>query len=357
MVVKASEMESIDMKACVLHGIGDLVYEDVPRPAVSKGEVLVHIKACGICGSDIPRVFVKGTYHFPTIPGHEFAGVVEELGEGVSEEWLHQRVAVFPLLPCRSCAACERGSYAQCEHYDYLGSRSDGGFSEYVTCPVWNLVPLPESVPFELGAMVEPAAVAYHAASRADLRPGENALVVGAGTIGLITAMWLRLAGADTVALCDVDAEHLTFAEEMGFPALNSANPAFAEKLSELTGGRGIACAFDCVGIAPAMETCLVSVKTGGTVVAVGNPAGDMLLHQNAYWQILRKELRVVGTWNSSYLGSDNDWTKVVRAMETGRLDLTLLITHRFSLAECGEAFRVLREKKEFSIKVLFVNK
>lgn len=345
------------MKACVLHGIGDLVYEDVPRPIASKGEVLVHIKACGICGSDIPRVFVKGTYHFPTIPGHEFAGVVEGLGEGVPDEWLHQRVAVFPLLPCRTCAACERGSYAQCEHYDYLGSRSDGGFSEYVTCPVWNLIPLPENVPFELGAMVEPAAVAYHAASRAELHPGENALVVGAGTIGLITAMWLRSAGADTVVLCDVDAKHLAFAEEMGFPALNSADSDFTAKLNELAGGRGIACALDCVGIAPAMETCLMNVKTGGTVVAVGNPAGDMLLHQNAYWQILRKELRVIGTWNSSYLGKDNDWVKVVRAMETGRLDLSPLITHRFSLAEHDEAFRVLREKKELSIKVLFVNK
>lgn len=344
------------MKACVLHDIGKLVYEDVPRPAPKEGEVLVRIMACGICGSDIPRVFTKGTYHFPTIPGHEFAGVIEALGDSVDPEWLNKRVAVFPLLPCRSCSACEKGSYAQCENYDYLGSRCDGAFSEYVTCPVWNLIPLPDSVPYDVGAMLEPAAVAYHAAARAGLAAGENALVVGAGTIGLIVALWLRLAGADTVVLCDVDAEHLTFAEKLGFPALNSTDPEFSKKLDELSGGRGIACALDCVGIAPALETCLTNVRTGGTVVAVGNPAGDMLLHQAAYWQILRKELQVVGTWNSSYLGKDNDWVKVIRAMASGRLDLAPLITHRFPLSEHQEAFRVLREKREFAIKVLFVN-
>ena len=349
-------MELRDMKACVLRDIGKIVYEDVPRPVPKEGEVLVHVKACGICGSDIPRVFTKGTYHFPTIPGHEFSGVIEALGDSVDSEWLHKRVAVFPLLPCRSCPACERGSYAQCENYDYLGSRSDGAFSEYVTCPVWNLILLPDNVPFDVGAMLEPAAVAYHAATRAGLAPGENALVVGAGTIGLITALWLRFSGADTVVLCDVDASHLSFAEGLGFPALNSTDPEFSNKLDKLSGGRGIACAFDCVGIAPALETCLSNVRTGGTVVAVGNPAGDMLLHQAAYWQILRKELRLVGTWNSSYLGKDNDWIKVIRAMESGHLNLARLITHRFALSEHQEAFGILREKKEFSVKVLFVN-
>lgn len=135
------------MKACVLHDIGDLRLEDVPTPMPKSGEVLIRVAACGVCGSDIPRIFTKGTHRFPIIPGHEFSGVVAAVGAGVADSWKDRRVAVFPLIPCRKCAACGIGAFAQCEDYDYLGSRRDGAFAEYVVAPEWNLLPISGPVP------------------------------------------------------------------------------------------------------------------------------------------------------------------------------------------------------------------
>ncbi|MDW8322262.1 MAG: alcohol dehydrogenase catalytic domain-containing protein, partial [Armatimonadota bacterium] len=144
------------MKALVLHAVGNLRYEEVPLPEPGAGEVLVRVAYCGVCGSDIPRIFSKGTYRYPLIPGHEFAGVVERCGEGVSAFAPGDRVAVFPLVWCGRCAACEKGRYVQCEQYDYLGSRRDGAFADYVVAPARNLLRVPEGVSLQDAAMTEP---------------------------------------------------------------------------------------------------------------------------------------------------------------------------------------------------------
>ena len=188
------------MDALVLHGIGDLREEQVGVPEPKVGEVRVKIGYCGVCGSDIPRCFVKGTYHFPTVPGHEFAGIIDALGEGVDGFEVGQPVAVFPLLWCGKCEACERKAYAQCSDYDYLGSRSDGAFADYVTAPTANLIPVPDGVSLREAAMAEPAAVARHAVQRAgEMKDGESVAVFGAGPIGLMVAQWARAAGGDTI--------------------------------------------------------------------------------------------------------------------------------------------------------------
>ena len=134
------------MKAYVLHGIGDLRYEDRSLPEHYPGWALVKVLVAGICSSDIPRIFEKGPYHFPTIPGHEFSGKVERVADESDRHWLGKRVGVFPLIPCKKCASCEKGQYETCSNYDYIGSRRDGGFAEYVAVPVWNLLELPETV-------------------------------------------------------------------------------------------------------------------------------------------------------------------------------------------------------------------
>ena len=134
------------MNAAVLHGIDDLRYEKVDIPELGDHDVLVKVKACGICGSDIPRVLQTGTYHFPTIPGHEFGGIVVKAGSQVKNGIVGKKVAVIPLIPCRECKSCEVGDFALCENYDFLGSRNDGGFAEYVKVPYKNLVVVPENV-------------------------------------------------------------------------------------------------------------------------------------------------------------------------------------------------------------------
>lgn len=344
------------MKVSNLYAVGDLRFEEMDKPVPGKGEVLVHIHACGICGSDVPRVFTKGTYHFPTVPGHEFAGVIEELGEGVDSSWIGKRVAVFPLLPCRECESCEKGNYAQCENYDYFGSRRDGGFAEYLAVPLWNLVVVPDNVSMEEAAMCEPAAVALHAVTRTDIKCGDNVLIMGAGAIGLMVGMWCKAAGASKVILADIDDRNLDYAKTLGFECLiNSRSENVPERVQELTDREGVIAAFDCAGVSPAVEACLESVKMFGTVVTVGNPAGDINLKQSAYWNILRKELKVCGTWNSSYSGKLNDWKRVMKGLAEKKINVRDLITHRYPLEECNEAFEVLRTRSEFVVKVMFI--
>jgi L-iditol 2-dehydrogenase len=343
------------MMACNLRGIGDLRYEEVLVPQRGPDEVLLQVKAAGICGSDIPRIFEKGTYHFPTIPGHEFAGLIVDAPEE-DAALLGKRAAVFPLIPCRECEACQIGEYPQCNNYDYYGSRRDGAFAEYIAVKKWNLVFIPDTVPFEHAAMCEPCAVAIHALSQAGIGLGDTAAIFGAGPIGLLAAQIAGGWGAARIVLVDVDEAKLDFAGELGFTyRVNSRKEDPAEYIRRLSGGKGADVALEAAGASSAVEGCLRSVKTFGQVILMGNPAKNMDISQKAYWEILRKQLTLRGTWNSSYNGARNDWQLAISCMENGILRLSKLITHRFSLAECNRAFELARQRVEFYVKIMFV--
>lgn len=150
------------MKAGVLYAREDIRYEEVETPVPKAGEVLVKVKYSGICGSDVPRVNGDGAHFYPIILGHEFSGVVEEVGEGVTKVKKGQRVAGAPLVPCMKCEDCMKGDYALCKHYSFIGTRQPGSFAEYICVPEQNAVPFDDSVSFEQGALFEPAAVALH---------------------------------------------------------------------------------------------------------------------------------------------------------------------------------------------------
>ena len=164
------------MKAWKLSDIGDFEYTDVDIPGIGDNEVLVKVRAAGICGSDIPRVYKDGAHNMPLTIGHEFAGEVADTGKGVPKDWNGKRVGIFPLIPCKECIACKQRKYEMCRNYSYLGSRRDGGFAEYVSVPEWNLIELPDLVDFEVAAMLEPMAVATHAMRR--INPDSDNTVV-----------------------------------------------------------------------------------------------------------------------------------------------------------------------------------
>lgn len=324
------------MRCANLHGINDLRYEDIPMPESGQDEVLVEVKSCGICGSDIPRVYTKGTYHFPTVIGHEFAGRVVW---DPQKEYEGQKMAVFPLLPCFHCKSCEEGNYATCENYDYYGSRRNGGMSEYIAVKRWNLLRVPESVSYNEAAMCEPVSVARHAICKLNIKEGDNLLISGAGPIGILAGQWAKSFGAGQVYYFDIDERKIELAKQLGFARYQE--------------GQNINCVLEGTGYSDALAKCLAAVEPSGRMVLMGNPAGEMTLSQNTYWYILRKELTVYGTWNSSYNDRQNDWEESLKAMADGRINVKPLITHAYPLEACKHAFEMMKNKTEFFCKVM----
>ncbi len=342
------------MKALNLHAVGDLRYEDVPMPEPLADEVLVRVRAAGICGSDIQRVLTKGTYHFPTIPGHEFSGEVVALGAKADPALLGKRVAVFPLLPCRECEPCAMEEYAQCKNYDYYGSRRDGGFAEYLAVKVWNLVFVPDNVSFEEAAMCEPTAVAFHALGQFGVKKDSTVLIFGAGTIGLMLAKVARMKGAARVILADIDEKKLAFANKLGFADTVNSSVDPTEQVLALTNGRGADLIVEGAGVSATYENCMKCAATFGEVVLMGNPIKEMTLSQKAYWEILRKQLTLRGTWNSAYSAKQNDWQDAVNAMP--ELDLLPMITGRHALSEGIAPFEHMADRNNFTVKEMFIN-
>lgn len=331
------------MKAYVLYGIGDLRYEDWPMPELRPGWALIRVLAIGICSSDIPRIFKKGTYHFPTIPGHEFCGRVEAVHDETDSGWIGKRVGVFPLIPCKQCLSCQRREYETCEHYDYLGSRRDGCFAEYVAVPVWNLLELPDEVSDIQGALLEPAAVALHAVKRAGIAAGDNVCVVGTGPIGLLAGQWAKLRGAGRAVIKGRNETKRSFAENCGLEYRTDASGEQFDRVIEAVGSE-----------AALMESIRLTAP-GGRLVLMGNPDGPHTLSQDSYWRILRKQLTLTGTWNSSYGSSESDWTTSAMAIQDARLCTKPIISHVVTLSDLFQVLSVMRDGTDPHCKIIAV--
>jgi len=329
------------MKAYVLHGIGDLRYEDWPMPKLRPGWALVKVSAAGICSSDIPRIFEKGTYHFPTIPGHEFCGQVEAVEDSSDSSWVGKRVGVFPLIPCRKCSSCRKGQYETCEHYNYLGSRRDGGFAEYAAVPVWNLIELPDEVSDIQGALLEPAAVALHAVKRTEIPEGGDVCVVGTGAIGLLAGQWAKLRGAGRVVVKGRNKVKRKFAEDCGL-----------EYLTDLAGEQ-FDRVIEAVGSERALEESLLLTAPGGRLVLMGNPDSSRTLSQDTYWRVLRKQLTLAGTWNSSYGSESSDWAENVQAMMEHQLRAEAVVSQVFGQSELAQGLAIMKKKTKLYCKIM----
>lgn len=348
------------MMAYVLHDIGDLRYEETEKPHPHTGEVLLRVEAAGICGSDIPRIYRTGAYHHPLIPGHEFAGQVVELGEGADRHWEGKRAGVFPLIPCGKCPSCKKKQYEMCRQYDYLGSRRDGGFAEYVRVPERNLIELPERVTFEQAAMLEPMAVAVHAIRRSGLlaeSKDTKIAVCGLGTIGLLVIMFLKSMGYQKIyAIGNKDFQR-SAADNLGISPENFCDARTAECagwLMERTEGEGVDFFFECVGKNEVLTQGINSIAPGGHLLLVGNPSTDMTLEKTVYWKLLRRQITVRGTWNSSFTHEEtDDWHYVLDCLKTGKIHPEILITHRLPEEELMKGFELMRDRTEDFIKVM----
>lgn len=337
------------MRALVLEGDKKIELKQIENPQAEESRsLLVRVKYSGICGSDIPRGFHGKAYHYPLVMGHEFSGVLEE-APGESQFSAGDRVAVFPLLPCGRCTACQTGDYAQCTDYDYYGSRRDGGFAEYVRVPEKNLFAIPDHVDLLSASMTEPCAVAYHGVEKLQTRAGMRGLVIGGGPIGNMTAQWLKLKGLDPVYLADVDHRKLSIAEEMGMIPIDSTKASPLEQMNNPAD-----CVVEACGLPATFVQAIESAARFGQVVFMGNIHGTFSLEEQRFSSILRNELTIRGTWNSKVtpLGSD-DWSRTLHFLNKG-IEVKPLISHTPSLEEGAEIFRMMVEKTDWYNKVVF---
>ncbi|CAN7600629.1 zinc-binding alcohol dehydrogenase family protein [Paenibacillus sp. LjRoot56] len=334
------------MKAIVCEQIEHLKYVEVEEPTVGVGEALVRIQRIGICGTDLHAF--KGNqpfFSYPRILGHELAGYVEELGEGVTDVAVGDLVSVVPYMHCGQCIACRNGKTNCCTDMKVLGVHKDGGMVERLALPVSHLIKA-EGLSLDQAAMLEPLSIGAHAVRRSELRAGETALVIGAGPIGLGVMILAKQLGANVIAM-DINEERLAFCREWaGVDQTVNALQLPKEKLAELTNGEFPTVVFDATGNARSMTDAFGLVAHGGKLVYVGLVKADIAFHDPDFH---KRELTLMGSRNATM----EDFDTVRSAFKSGSIDIERYITHRTSFEEMVEQFETWLKPESKVIKAM----
>jgi L-iditol 2-dehydrogenase len=292
------------MRALLLKEYKVLEITDMPEPAVGPDDVLVRVKACGICGSDAHGYDGStGRRIPPIVMGHEASGVVAQIGKGVKRTRVGDRVTFDSTVYCGKCYFCRRGEVNLCDDRQVLGVsegqyRRDGAFAEFVAVPEHILYALPDAITFEQAAMIEAVSVAVHAVGLTPVRLGDAAVVVGAGMIGLLAIQALRLAGCSRIVAVDLDEARLKLAAEYGADlCLNAARCDVAAEVRTYTSGRGADVGLEAVGTTETVQSALASLRKGGALTLVGNYSPKIELPLQ--WVVTR-QIRVMGSCASA---------------------------------------------------------
>lgn len=334
------------MKAGVVHAKNDIRFEDIETPKAEPGKVLIKVKYTGICGSDIPRVNGDACHYYPNVLGHEFSGVVEEIGEGVTTLKKGDRVAGVPLVPCMKCEDCQKGNYSLCKHYSFIGSREYGSFAEYVAVPEKNAVKFDSEVSFEQGALFEPATVALHGLRRCDYKGGKNVAILGGGTIGLFTAQWAKIFGAKSVTVFDVVDERLELAKRLGVDyGVNSGKEGFMDQVKEITDGKGFDYIYETAGNTITMKMAFKLAANKAEVCFIGTPTKELSFSVDEWEAINRKEFKLTGSWMSySAPFPGDEWVLTAHYFGTGQLKYDdSFIFKKLPLSQIDQAFEMFK--------------
>lgn len=307
------------MRAAVVVGVNDIRVRDVPEPDCLPGMVKVSVAYCGICGSDIPRV-LQGTCHsFPQILGHEFSGVVSEVGDGVTNVAVGDRVVGVPLVPCYDCADCRAGDYSLCKRYSFVGSRQQGAMADYVVVPSRNVVRLDSFIPLEKAALVEPATVALHGILLSGFKPHDDApvVVIGLGPIALFALQWCRILGGKKIIVVGRSRDRLAVAANYGADlAVSSLDDDCVDRIRTSVSNHGCAYVFDVVGSAETVRLGLQLVANKGVICLIGTPTSSLSFSAKEWELINRKEMILTGSWMSySAPWPGVEWQKTVECL------------------------------------------
>lgn len=335
------------MRAAVLNGPEDLQLVEKPKPEPGGGEVLVKVKYCGICGSDL-HAYKSGMFPFGMTIGHEYAAEIEAFGEGVEGFTVGQPVTGTASIACRNCNSCGTGKDNICEAMNVVGVTREGAMAEYLLVPQESLVPIPNELPLEYGALTEPYSVALHGVDMTDIKPGQTAAIIGAGPIGLCLLAELKRRGIEEVYITDLRAGRLKIALEMGASAVvNSQLENLEKKLNELTTGAGVDYVFECVGVPDTMRDAPGLVRQGGTVVYLGICEIPIELF---FLGLVTREIQL----RTSYGATASEFREALKIISSEPSRLKPLVEHVISINKLAdEGFTTLLQDDCTAIKIL----
>jgi L-iditol 2-dehydrogenase len=357
-----NQIESVipaSMRAIVYHGKNDLRLETVPVPAIGPGELLVKIATCGICGTDLKKIHT-GSHSAPRIFGHEMAGTVVQVGDGVTNFALGDRVMVFHHIPCGTCYYCRKHTPAQCLQYKKVGSTagmepSGGGFSEYIRVADWivanrGVIRIPAGVPFEQAAFIEPVNTCLKGVKLLNLAEDETVLVIGQGPIGLLLAALARRTGA-RVLTSDLYPERHALAAKFGLHhPIDAGSEDVVARAKKETEGRGADAVILAVGVNALIKTAMDAARPGGKVMLFAQTQhGEAVIDPGA---VCMDEKTLLGSYSASAAILD-EVTDLVFAGYRSGFDLTQLISHRFPLEQAVEAIEVASHPMADSMKIM----
>ncbi|MDD5217862.1 MAG: zinc-dependent dehydrogenase [Candidatus Omnitrophica bacterium] len=336
------------MKAAVYYNNRDVRLEERPKPKIGPGEILVKVIASGICGSDVLEWYrIKKA---PLVLGHEIAGDIVEVGDGVTRYQVGERVFVSHHIPCNTCRYCLNGHHTVCETL-HTTNYDPGGFAEYLRVPALNVdrgvFVLPEEMSYEDGVFVEPLACVVRGQRTAGLKPGQSVLIVGSGISGLLHLMLARATGAGRVMTTDIHPYRLNMATALGADAVIDAREDVPKRVAEANGHRLADLVIVCTGALPAMEQAMQCADRGGAILffAATEPGVRLPVPLDKFW---RNSVKMM----TSYGNSPLDAEVAIELLRAKRLPVEKMITHRLGLAEAALGFKLVAEARE-SMKVI----
>lgn len=340
------------MKSLLLTSYNHLEITDMPMPSPGPGEVLVRVEACGICGSDVHGLDGStGRRIPPIVMGHEAAGTVESVGEGVTRFAKGDRVTFDSTVYCGNCPYCKVGQINLCDNREVIGVsegnyRRHGAFAEYVVIPDRIMYPLPASFPFEEAAMLEAVSVAMHGVKVSPIVGGETALVIGAGMIGLLTLQAAKAAGCSRVFIADVDETRLNLARQIGADeVLHCSGPELLSEVKRLTNGRGVDVVLEAVGLNQTVGSAIDCARKAGTVTLIGNVSPEVTLPLQ---KVVVKQIKLQGSCASS-----GEYPEAIELIAAGKIKVKPLITAVASLEEGPRWFDRLHSREPNLMKII----
>jgi L-iditol 2-dehydrogenase len=347
-----------EMRAAVYRGINDVRMETIPVPEIGAGELLVRIDTCGICGTDLKKIH-SGSHSAPRVFGHEMAGTVVRAGEGVTKFVVGDRVMAYHHIPCGACYYCRKQTFAQCEVYKKVGctagfAPSGGGFAEYIRVMDWivesGVIKIPDDIPFEQAAFIEPVNTCYKAIELLSLKPDETVLVIGQGPIGILLAALARRTGA-TVLTSDLYPERHAVAAGFGLTHPLDGRGDVVAAAKAATEGRGADVALLAVGGDALIKVAMDAVRPGGRAMLFASTQhGEAGFDPAA---VCMDEKTLMGSYSASVAVNDAVAELVFAGYRDGSFDLTKLISHRFSVEDAVQGIELASKPQADSLKIV----